>query len=435
MIKTKLIIILLFFLLGCGTMFDEDKNSSSKEKITIPKEVSIEIPEILKKDDKNKKNSNKKRFLKVTKKPISRGYMQLKNSIESVEETQELLNINLLLAEQVIDNIVTLCKETAISTTCKIDSGEVLFVFNDKFITDVRKILGEDDYEIEEERDKVYPLGKIEFTQYNQDEIYQYDLVMDITLISATTDNNDTTIQIIRWSSNEKQVFSSTTIKENSISIDYLKKNNAEKQMVINNKYYEKQSDLIGNLYLKIIERGDENQTFDINSIYNNNIEKSSSIGEISNQGGFLSIAGDYDSELYKEHYLFNNNGEIISSRYCDNSLICDLDDNNTWIDMFTEIRLGGTGGDIKDDAYYLLFHPNTNIEAFSLDTKEDVEYIIGSIIGELFIFENSIYGTLLDNTYTNQLDKILIVQFDSENIKNPFIFLTKKERPTLYLY
>ena len=335
MFNQIILIVILLGLLGCGTMFDENKNSSSKEKITIPKEVSIEIPKILKKDDKDKKNSNKKRFLKVTKKPISRGYMQLKNSIESVEETQELLNINLLLAEQVIDDVVKLCKETAISTTCKIDSGEVLFVFNDKFITDVRKILGEDDYEIEEERGKVYPLGKIEFTQYNQDEIYQYDLMMDITLLSATTDNNDTTIQTIRWSSNEKQVFSSTKIEENSISIDYLKKNNAEKQMVINNKYYEKQSDLIGNLYLKIIERGDENQTFDINSIYKSNIEKSSSIGEVSNQGGFLSIAGVYANELYKEHYLFDNNGEIISSRYCDNRLICDLDDNDTWIDIY----------------------------------------------------------------------------------------------------
>ncbi|NEW61755.1 hypothetical protein GSY74_10700, partial [Sulfurovum sp. bin170] len=355
---------LLLGIFGCGTMFDSTGSSGSRDKITIPKEISVKIPEIL-------KNSKNKRVEKIEKESveqnISQGYNRLKGNIEEIVWSQKMMEINLLFIEEVIGEIDRRCKKTALDKLCIIESGELSFAFNDNFFIELSSIVNEEiDDSLYELKDKIIFLGEVKFTQYSKNENYQYNLKIDTSPLSKLLGDDETSIQILKWSKDENRVFSYFSDESNSqksdFGINYFKKDSGEKEMFVDSSFTSKVNIDRGKFHLKIIEKNDKDETFEITSkleskeeyegeIYYDN---SSSIGEISNQGGFLSISGNFRGEISKEKYLFDGNGEIISSRYCEESLVCDLNDDSTWLDMntieFTQgVKLIGTVGGLKN--------------------------------------------------------------------------------------
>ena len=449
----KVEIIMMFSILiflGCGTMFKDDEDESSN-KITIPKAISMKIPQILKENT----TSQKVDFFKIEDENISEGYKQLKRSTHLTEVSQKFMKINLLLAEQIIDKVVKKCRGTSLDTTCIIEKNSIFFIYDDKFINGVHEILGSaSNGNIEEERGNIYPLGKIEFTQYSKDSMYQYNLKIDSSSLMQTIEKDEINIIKIQWSKDESHILTNMiTDNKNEIddfSIGYLKKENREKEMTIRDNYRAKQTDETELFHLNILDKNDTNETFEINAtIESTDINpdtqeilksENSSFGQISNQGGFLSITSSYDIKFFKEYYLFDKNGNIISSTYCENSLTCDFNDPTTWQDInsITEnesIKLQGTGGNLENSVRYLLFKPSTRIKENMKITEENQEALFSSIVGELYMYENTVYAILYSNEYINQLDELIIASYYIEDVNNVYLKLVPKEdKPTLYV-
>lgn len=310
-------LLLLFGIFGCGTMFDrgKDRDSSSQYKITLPPKVSIEFPEVLKRDsDEN----------------ISTGYRRLKDDIAEVEWSQNTSKIYRLLAEQIIQEVEQKCQSVKIDTRCVIEAEELSIVFDNKFMRDFEAITGEEPSGIIQElKDKPIALGEIEFIEYNSTQKYHYDLTMETTPVTKAFGMDKESTQTIKWSKDEKNVLTYVADESNrtitSMETTYREDERGEREMSIDMRYEGKLSIDTAKFTLNLIERNDTNETFDITTdtvtqeFYSEELHdyNSSSVGQISNQGGYLAIVEVFDYKFHKEYYLFDANGTIIFSRYC----------------------------------------------------------------------------------------------------------------------
>lgn len=311
--KTVANISLVLIVLGCGTMFDSGGNS--KEKITIPKETSIQMPKILKKDTKNS---------------ISEGYKRLKDNIEDVELSQKISKIYRLLAEQIIEEVESSCQEIAIDKKCIIEADKLSIVFDDKFMRNFKNIIDEEPSSaILELKDKPMLLGEVEFTEYNTTQIYHYDLKMNTSQITQAFGIDKNSTQSIKWSKDERDVFTFISDESNrtetSTSVTYHKNEDGSKEMSINGYYNSKIGIDVARFQLDLIEKNDNNDSFEISTkfesrehyeeeMYESN---GSSIGEISTLGGYLSIWEVSMDIRRREYYLFDGNGTVISDEEC----------------------------------------------------------------------------------------------------------------------
>jgi len=439
------IVLLLILFGGCGTMFDGKKETSSN-KITIPKEVFIEIPKILKNSDSTEKKVHHQKNSSA-----SQGYLKLKESSKSIENLQKYLKINLLLAEQIIDEVVDKCDEVSIGETCKIEKNSISFVFNDKFIDDVSVVIGvTPDDSLEEERGKSYPLGEIFFTQLDLDKTYQYILKIETTALSNSFEDSEETTQTIKWSKDEKYVFTHSTgeddFQKNSMNIFYKSEPLFEKEMKIIYNFDDKTSINSEKSFLNIIDKNDKNETFKINSVIEEIFkiddkiykQETVSLGQISNKGGYLNISGIFNIRYFKENYLFDKEGRVISSKYCENSLVCDLNDSDTWLDLNSInieniVYLNGKGGTLKSGVRYILFNPNIELKEHTLITKENQDMLFSSIVGELYLFEEVIYARLFSDEFIFQLDDLMMASINILNVNTSFLE-PLEDKPKLYV-
>ncbi len=447
MFRLLLKFVILLNILGCGTMLDKKASSGSSNKLSLPKEISIEIPKILREDEKIKKlkkeNANQN---------TSKGYQSLQTSIEELVWSQKLANVNLLFAQRIISEVDHKCKKEKLNTACIISEGELSFVFDDKFISDMGKIaersLEEDFKEI---KNKIIPLGQVIFTRYDIKEKYQYNLKIDATPISILLGEDIVlSIQTLQWSKDKKHVL--TILEDESpsekemLSIYYQRKKSGEKEMDIKSHYQHQNTINRETFDLNIIDKNDENETFKISSNYQDLLESkgelyqshSQSIGEISTQGGFLKIEGSYfDYKTFKEKYLFDGEGEIISSQYCEENLVCDMNDVSTWLDIAhiesdNNVKLHGTVGGLQHNTRYLIFSPEVEIEDNSLLTSKNQERILLAVVGQIYIFENQFYGELFSDRYANRLDELVIARSIKEGEKYRIEVIDDENRPSL---
>lgn len=444
--------IILFGILGCGTMFDKKGSSGSSERVSVPKEISIEIPKILRKDidTKEPQQSQKEEYSQN----ISKGYRELKNSIENVVWSQKLANINLLFAQRIIKDVDSRCRKEKLNSICIIDAGELSFVFDQKFILDMSRIVGEsveDDFK--DIKDKLIPLGQVEFTQYDKKEEYQYNLKIDSSPISAFLGEDEVSIQTLKWSEEKNRVLTildeEDNISKEVLTISYLKKDSGEKEMSMKNLYDSSISIDQSTFYLHLTDKNDDNESFDINSNYQNLVEykgevyidHSISVGEISTKGGFLDIYGNYlNYNLFKEKYLFDGNGEILSSQYCEENLVCDMSDPSTWLDIDTieslpNIILRGSVGGLSNNTRYFIFAPNVDIEDNALLTSENQDTLLLSLVGDIYILDNILYGELFFDQYVDRLDELVIARSVREGDNIYIEVVSQEDRPALKIY
>ncbi len=489
--KSKKILIsvgLSLLLVACGS-----SNSHNDNKISVPQKIDVAVPKVLQSHSKSKNKISEKELAvdpleeaNSYDEPIgtSRGYRQLKDEIANAKMMQIDLQVNLLLAERIMPQIQERCDSVALEESCEIEPNAISFVLDESMKRDIAKITGEaltEDYSNSRgaQEDRTFHLGAVSFRQQKSSADYQYLLTMDMSSFDNSGGGNNRSIQTIKWSKDENRVWSirhfNSSDASTNLSIRYLKKENGETQMELDDNYEGSITtssvssssvavSVDGSQPSEIISLADDTPTveqassefhfkisnlndyFKISSnsqdiINNTNMGNMSSIGEISNQGGYLNFKGTFQENTYREKEQFDANGDIISSRYCNDTEACDLNDESTWLEHGDKdieipfnsemVSLNVTGGKLKE-GQYLLLAPSTDRDTLS------VEEVFDASVGELYVSEGSSHGSLNDKSHLAQLDSLIIVYVDytlDENspLKAPtFEVLSVENRPIL---
>jgi hypothetical protein len=461
---------LSLLLLGCNSN-NSISNTVETQKVSVPNTIDMKLPKALESSSKTQK------YLEKTDKTLankSRGYTQLKDEVAGAEAERKVVQINLLLAEKIMPQIQEACEDTPLVQTCEIEDGELSFVLDVQMRNDIANILGESFPS--NTPDKKMTLGKTTFTQHADSEDYQYTLSMDMSAMIRRVETDKTIYtQIIKWSKDESRVWSiygqENEESTSNISLRYFKDENGQTQMEIDEEFKSlgdshvasTSTVTISDSMISVendtpsVEKVEEEFHFKItnkddyfkiisNSHYVENdkkIESSSSVGEVSDDGGYLNFRGIFLANEYREKEKFNANGNVIFSGYCDSSQECDLNDESTWLEHgdntfepaieveFVELSING--GNLKE-GMYLLLASNTDI------SKLSVEEVFDATIGNIYVSNNFTYGSLHTKKYLTQLDTLLLVHviLDIESVKKDplkegsFELVNAENRPVL---
>ena len=367
--KTNKILIsigLSLLLLGCNSSNDKSDKAET-QKVSVPSNIEMKLPKALESSSKTQKRLEKTDELSTNK---SRGYTQLKDKIAEAEEERKIVQINLLLADKLMPQIQTACQDIPLAQTCEIEEGELSFVLDAAMRNDIANIIGEASQS--NTPDKKMTLGKTTFTQHADTEDYKYILSMDMSAMIRRFETDKTIYtQIIKWSKDENRVWS-IYAQENegstsSMSLRYTKDATGQTQMEIDDKSNTSAGSSLAStstaststpvdsnsstislandtptvenvedeFHFKITNKDDYFKIVSNSRYVENekNIASSASVGEISDEGGYLNFRGIFLGNKYREIEKFDANGNIVFSAYCDSSQECDLNDESTWVE------------------------------------------------------------------------------------------------------
>ncbi len=315
--------LLLFVIWSCGTMAKKD------DKISVPQKISVELPKVI---QPQKESSSSQKLIKRSKKSFA--YEELKDDVNYLNGLRIDIEVNLLFLDAVIDDIDKKCKETALNSICKIPEDTLEILFDEELSLEYKKITNESDtYTIGE----TLTFGDIEFIKRSSTEKYAYNVKMDTSFAS-----NGTSSQTIEWSKNHHQVLSTYREETDSLSseikIDYSKRESGEEQMVVDDGYKSRENSSSDKFHFDLVKEVDRNETYRLSSSsesVDTDLIKTSftSIGVLSNQGGFLRFKGVVELENFAEYEEFDSGGTIISSSYCYEDFDeCSVDDESSWV-------------------------------------------------------------------------------------------------------
>jgi len=424
---------------------DETSNPSSKT-VTVPKKISIDIPDALK--NKRSTDANREKFSNDTPRADenvqSYGYQQLTNTISQAEETIQGVKENMKYLTLMMPDIVKACSDTVKNTKCTIPSGEIKLTVEGQTLS----------------------MGKILYTQQDENKTYQHIVVLDLkpTLITMGESDIKKDLETVKWSTDENHIETISDAKFETSSVDmhliYDKENNGASTMSITDQYAF--DDMKGNFTLKLNDKNDANNTIAIETIstytFQNDSSDSSSKGMVNDNGGYLISKGSLETEKFAEKETFDENGSLIKSSFCNTEEdTCDMNKPDTWknfdyengfvdsfndddfidgfsdeeaSDIFEAKELTIRGGALQDGFCDLL--PPT----FKSDNLDEGEGVLDNSVGFIAKFESEISATLFDNNYSNQLDSLKVICFYSPTIEDDynakFVELKGSARPIL---
>lgn len=314
--RIRLFISMLILFIGCNSS-TKSRNTflSINEKISVPKEIAIKIPNALEKSF----NSNIQKSQIET--SGSLGYLQLIDSISQLTTTQKSIELELLVINHIVEDIRKYCIDIPFDTTCSIPTGELTLTFTNELISDIKKL--EEDAQILQ--GEVTPLNKVEFTQYNEDKIFQY----TFTIYHEDEQSHST----IQWSKDKKHILSTYQYYYNNqldfySKIDYNELSNGERKMTVDDSFLNPNGQK-ENFHFNIIDKGNEYYRIQSNESFE--LGKSSSLGELSEKGGYLVFSGMFDNDKFGEKQTFDPEGNLLASSFCNLSIECTLEDTSTW--------------------------------------------------------------------------------------------------------
>jgi hypothetical protein len=330
MFKNKIYLSFTFVLLlsiwGCGTMAKED------DSLSVPQKVSIAMPKALEVE-----SSKNEKSLKLNKEDTkkSAAYLELKDDIEFLEEQRVELEVNLLFINEVISTIDNQCKGLAIEEPCIMEEESLSFLFDEELSRKLRLLTQkESEYELGD----TLSFGEVEFIEHGSSNIYRYTLNMDTTF----DDENSTSSIGISWSKDEKIILAEyeeeSDEEESSLQVEFLEEDDS-RRMIVEDGLFSKEDDSFDIFYFDMLAKSDVNETYELNSSSidvdsDGEEENVTSVGQLSNLGGYLNFIGELDAETFKENDTFDGDGNILTSSYCYSGMDCDLEDEESWFDF-----------------------------------------------------------------------------------------------------
>lgn len=320
-------LVIIFAIFGCGMM------ANPKESLSVPQNISIEMPKALIEDSNTTAQKSRKMQKEDEDDGKSIGYIELKEDVAHIEGERGELELILLFINQVVEEIDTRCKEVKLEEICRIEEDSLEFLFDENLSQKVIELTGNalDEHEVGD----TLSFGEIEFVQYADNKTYQYVLNLD------ATDSISVANETISWSRDERHIFSvyveETSEMKNRIEIDYEKEESGNERIGVENSYLQKDGNFSDTFILNMLKKANTDETYELTSnsygvdedlgdffIY--------TVGELSNSGGYLDFDGEFDGEVFREIDRFDGDGEVISSRYCYEDEGCDMEDEATWV-------------------------------------------------------------------------------------------------------
>lgn len=439
-----------------------ETNTSTK---IVPEKINITIPKGLKRRRRVVilVNTPKVSFQKTTDSIESYGYEQLRSTIEEAENTIKGVKKNMIYLGGMMPDIQTACEGTSINELCTISAGQISLTIDSSVHSALEELEAEFD-DIEDEKgilplNTVLPIGKILYTQFDNNHTYQQDAVVDLK--PTFSDLNITVtklLETIRWSEDNKSIETISDVDDEFgtfyMHLTYAKKDDNSSFMRINNEFTNPAVDGFaaskGQFSITLQELNDVNKTVKITSsgkysdgTFNDSFNSS---GQISSNGGYLNSTGTFDGNSnYAEKETFDTNGSLLQSKYCDESVgeNCSITDESTWHtfdddlgiddDNFSEEEFQNDNSN-STDSTELIVTGGTFIDGiceilpsdFSLTLDKN---LFESSIGNIFKFENEQKGVLYDSDFKNQLGTLKIFCVNNQgNIAE----LSEENRPLL---
>lgn len=369
---TSLGIATALFLSGCGD------NNGVETTNYLPKEINTEKITLLT-NPKVDENETLQRY----------GHHTLQNHLEAVNETQKLLELNLLLAERLMKDIKSHCEGTGVGELCKIESDTFSLVLDDNLLNDMSQISGESpDAEDLAKRGKRIPFGAITYVAYDETVPYQYDLLINTTETEKFLGGESVdSAALIKWSQDKNQVFMVYSFNDdnltNTLVLDHNKSREDSHQVVIENNVSNSEGETYNYCYLNLNDVNDSLNVLGVMHTNDGDFKLSSMmyvLGELAKDKPYLNYFGKVNEIAFEEHQRFDNNGSIISSKFCNAHLECDLSDESTW--FMPEDK------EMDELLYDLPTLTSTEIAIMSLpnlERAEDIKREIPEIPKELF--------------------------------------------------
>jgi hypothetical protein len=434
-------------LCGCGN----DNNRTQEEKVNnLPQEINTNKLIVLT-NPKVDENESLQRY----------GHHTLQNHLESVEATQKLLEINLLMAEKLMKDIRSHCERTNVGEFCDIEEGILSLILDDELIDEMSKVVGEslDDEELAKKGEEI-PFGRMTYIEYDKTEVHQYNLLMDTTIQEKFlgSEGVDSAAEI-KWSEDKRQVFSFYSFNDgnltNTLSLDLNKSDTNVSRVLIENKITDNQNKVYNDGYFAFYEHNNEGLKLYGSMITNDSDYNLSSdiylSGNLLVENPALNYVGKINDIRFEEHVTFDNKSSIISSRFCNENLECVLHDETTWFrpedkkndellyDVPSAVSAYGyspTELKIKfrvnaDTGTYYLFRPGTNFSYLSTHSHLKNSALLSFTISKDGVSE--VFGKSSSYLYESELDDLLVWHFKLDSEKR-YRELTGFYRPKISL-
>lgn len=422
---------------GCGGGGSTPETTSTVSAFYVPRTVSITIPQALKNSrtsGQQSKNIARLSPVEPTVKTESYGYKQLKESITIAEEMIDDVKKNLKdYLNPMMPSIIAECEGTAINTQCDIPEGVISLSVEGQTLV----------------------MGAIEYTKQDSSHTYQERVKIDLKPALQSIGETGILVQseLVKWSSDDNHVetlseYQNATDKF-STQLRYDKNSTTGASKMYLSHTFETALDK-GVFQLKIEDKNTADGTVAISSSGVFGTDTFSSEGVVSDSGGYLLSRGEFASNKFAEKETFDANGNLKKSSFCDPSFIhnsksCDLNDESTWlnfdaidgiVESFGEnefavpshdfIELSVRDGSIEGK-FCLLLPPSFDTNSMTMDS------IFEHTIGDIAVFEDKGFGTLLDSGYKDQLNTVKVVCSTIESAT--FTVLPAADRPTISVY
>jgi len=464
----------LLLLNGCGGGGSGGETSipTGSSNAIVPQKININIPNGLK-NNRNAAPAQKQTFQKVSQKTSdtipSRGYQQLKTTVDEVERTIQEVKEDMVITNAMMPDIQTECEGTAINEVCTIPAGVISLTITNSIIADLTAVqneFGTVDPASLPPVNFVLTMGQVHYTQFDNSHLYQQDIVLDLQPTFAALGIEITKeLETIRWSGDKNSIETISDIDDAegkyTMHLTYNQVPNGITNMNVTQSYSlgTGATAVQGNFSFDMKETHDAVNTIivDVSGANTSNgyTDTFKENGELTDNGGFLVSKGSFADSEFAEKETFDKEGNLLQSKYCDSfdlAETCVISDETTWhtfdeilgIDddtfeeqvfdendfgeeadyVFKTQELTVTGGTLSDGICDLL-PPSFNTANISQG-----EGIFENSVGNIFKFESDVEAFLFNTTYIDQLDALKVVCFNGETAE--FVELRGADRPTL---
>lgn len=459
--KISFIITVLLFI-GCGVMGQPDPQP--KEKMSVPKKFTVEIPEVLRsiKDDQ----AVEQKILVEPKEENATSYKYVKDYVAKIEYVLMGMENNPIITSEILLKVYERCISTPKDEICTVPGGSFSFVLNQEtvdLIKAVTPIQFSGMYLLNYAVGHHFQVGDVEFIHYSQNPNYAYGFNIEIFNLEIYSGLPKVFLQI-KWSQDENRCFT-------GLSFDYGNGLVSPWGVHYNNAFGIKESMRIYEA-LDSLKMGDENnpymtgKVFSLTNWYDDNETSSVKFNSIDSTTYWkrqlssnikLTKFNGLQKLLFAEHNasgsiksnheeVFDGEGRLLAATYCSTlSEECTLYDNTTWytdhdnvsiFDLlktleFEDLKIEG---ELKNGDY-LLLPPN-----YTLDSNQTIQEILDHRVGDFVVLDEVRQGVLLNNDYRDKLNELQVLyskyntQLDLYSV-DAFDMLSDEERPTITLW